>query len=449
MSIFDSVPIVGSYIKSNRAEEMVADAKRKHRRLNRKLIEANSLSHELVDQLFDLKTCSAIEVIPNAIQTLEKCQKVNNSETKVSKDVVDSFKTLSVPKLKAQTITANEALTAGVKGTASGAALSLGSLSAVSAYGAASTGTSIAALSGAAAQNATIAWFGGGALTAGGAGMAGGAMVLGGIALAPLAIIGAFKYASHAEKKLTEAQSFRNQVNEAVEKIDAAIQVASALNSHVILFQKTLEKMRSYLVTATNTLTVLLQNNSDKDELDRAKFTLILFIKATKRLLAVNLFKENQEPTDESQRIISHAQHTTDETIKPLIEKVVAEQVIEPPVHYLKDMTPGADSPSFFWMLDSFDEYKQQGKIKTEHRVKRTPTLKQTIFGMLAAAAIGSLAMFYFLNALIFFICLIAFVQLPLFRYAAIKNNKNVTNAMRFSLFINTGIAAYFYLKLL
>ena len=57
-----------------------------------------------------------------------KCQKVNNSETKVSKDVIDSFKTLSVPKLNAQTITANEALTAGVKGTASGAALSLGSL---------------------------------------------------------------------------------------------------------------------------------------------------------------------------------------------------------------------------------------------------------------------------------------------------------------------------------
>ncbi|MBB1351240.1 MULTISPECIES: hypothetical protein [unclassified Pseudoalteromonas] len=449
MSFLDSVPIVGSYRKSNRAEEMVADAKRRHRRSNRKLIEANTQSHKLVEQLFDLKTFSAIETIPNAIQTLEKCQKVNNSETKVSKDVIDSFKTLSVPKLNAQTITANEALTAGVKGTASGAALSLGSLGAVSAYGAASTGTSIAALSGAAAQNATIAWFGGGALTAGGAGMAGGAMVLGGIALAPLAIIGAFKYASHAEKKLTEAQSFRNQVNEAVEKIDAAIQVASTLNSHVILFQETLEKIRSYLVNATNTLTTLLQNNFDQDELDRAKFTLILFIKAAKRLLAVNLFTANQEPTDESKRIISHAQHTTNKTIKPLIEKVTSDQVIEPPVHYLKDMKPGPDSPSFFWMLDSYDEYKQQGKIKAEHRAKRTPTLKQTIFGMLTSASIGALALFYFQNALIFFICLLAFGQLPLFRLAAVKNDTNVTNLVNLAFYINICITAYFYIKLL
>ena len=54
MSFLDSVPIVGSYRKSNRAEEMVADAKRRHRRSNRKLIEANTQSHKLVEQLFDL-----------------------------------------------------------------------------------------------------------------------------------------------------------------------------------------------------------------------------------------------------------------------------------------------------------------------------------------------------------------------------------------------------------
>ena len=59
MSFLDSVPIVGSYRKSNRAEEMVADAKRRHRRSNRKLIEANTQSHKLVEQLFDLKTFSS------------------------------------------------------------------------------------------------------------------------------------------------------------------------------------------------------------------------------------------------------------------------------------------------------------------------------------------------------------------------------------------------------
>ena len=45
-------------------------------------------------------------------------------------------------------------------------------------FGTASTGTAISALSGAAAQNAALAWLGGGALTAGGSGMAGGSAVL-------------------------------------------------------------------------------------------------------------------------------------------------------------------------------------------------------------------------------------------------------------------------------
>ena len=52
--------------------------------------------------------------------------------------------------------------------------------------GTASTGTAIATLSGASAFNATMAWFGGGALAAGGAGMAGGGLMLSGLVAIPL-----------------------------------------------------------------------------------------------------------------------------------------------------------------------------------------------------------------------------------------------------------------------
>ncbi|NMV27660.1 hypothetical protein HKB32_00600, partial [Vibrio parahaemolyticus] len=102
------------------------------------------------------------------------------------------------------------------------------------------TGTAIATLSGAAAQNATLAWFGGGAISAGGAGMAGGTLVLGGIALAPLAVFGAVKYAKHAEKKMTAAVEYRNEVKTYVEKTDVLVEVAFAMNSHVQSYQKTL-----------------------------------------------------------------------------------------------------------------------------------------------------------------------------------------------------------------
>lgn len=72
-----------------------------------------------------------------------------------------------------------------VGGAGIGAASVAGAWSLVGLIGTASTGTAITTLSGAAATNATLAWFGGGALAAGGAGMAGGAMVIGGIVLAP------------------------------------------------------------------------------------------------------------------------------------------------------------------------------------------------------------------------------------------------------------------------
>ena len=57
---------------------------------------------------------------------------------------------------------------------------------AVGAYATASTGAAIAGLSGAAKQNATLAWLGGGALASGGRGVAGGKSMLTGIVAVPL-----------------------------------------------------------------------------------------------------------------------------------------------------------------------------------------------------------------------------------------------------------------------
>ena len=59
-----------------------------------------------------------------------------------------------------------------------GAATGTGAMAAVSAFGTASTGTAISTLSGAAASNATLAWFGGGAVAAGAGGIAIGTAVL-------------------------------------------------------------------------------------------------------------------------------------------------------------------------------------------------------------------------------------------------------------------------------
>lgn len=76
-------------------------------------------------------------------------------------------------------------------GLGSGAGAGAAAYAAVGAFAAASTGTSISALSGAAATNATLAFLGGGSLAAGGGGIAAGTMVLGGLVTAPVLITGA------------------------------------------------------------------------------------------------------------------------------------------------------------------------------------------------------------------------------------------------------------------
>tara|TARA_Y100000296_G_scaffold86795_1_gene127882 strand:- start:1254 stop:2318 length:1065 start_codon:yes stop_codon:yes gene_type:complete len=92
----------------------------------------------------------------------------------------------------------------------------------VMAVAAASTGTPIAALSGAAAYNATMAAIGGGSMAAGGFGMAGGAMVLGGVVAAPIMAIAGWAFASHAEDALSDARKTQREVNSAVRKMAKA-----------------------------------------------------------------------------------------------------------------------------------------------------------------------------------------------------------------------------------
>jgi hypothetical protein len=76
------------------------------------------------------------------------------------------------------TDTIKKAAIAGGSGAAVGGGVATGSLAAVGAFGTASTGTAISTLSGAAATNATLAWFGGGAVAAGGWGITWGTVVL-------------------------------------------------------------------------------------------------------------------------------------------------------------------------------------------------------------------------------------------------------------------------------
>lgn len=151
----------------------------------------------------------------------ELLEKLNQSRNHKDLEIqVPKHRLAAIQKLELSTATyLGQVALSGVGGAAAAYAVYGG----VMAFAAASTGTSIAALSGAAAYNATLAAIGGGSLAAGGFGMAGGAAILGGVVLAPVLAIAGLAYASHAEKALEHARDTEQQVHDAIEKIKLSI----------------------------------------------------------------------------------------------------------------------------------------------------------------------------------------------------------------------------------
>lgn len=102
-------------------------------------------------------------------------------------------------------------------------------------------------LAGVAAQNATLAWLGGGSLASGGAGMAGGMVVLGGVALAPVALFGMYMGYSSGKRKLNEAKNYADEVEVFVQKIKTLICELNQIDRAANLFTKTIISMDSVL----------------------------------------------------------------------------------------------------------------------------------------------------------------------------------------------------------
>lgn len=132
-------------------------------------------------------------------------------------------------------------------GAVGGALAAFGAYNAASTFALASTGTAISSLSGAAASNATLAFFGGGSLAAGGMGVAGGTAVLGGIvggiALLTMGIIVGAK----AGKNLENAYANQAKTAEICEEYNAGADQCIAIRRRTYMFYSLLARLDSYL----------------------------------------------------------------------------------------------------------------------------------------------------------------------------------------------------------
>lgn len=130
-------------------------------------------------------------------------------------------------------------------GIAGGALTAFGAYSAASTLASASTGAAIATLHGAAATNATLAFFGGGSLASGGLGMVGGTMVLGGLVAGPALLVMGLIVGAKAEEKLEKALANQAQAEEITEALNTVSAQCSAIRRRTYMFYNLLAHLDS------------------------------------------------------------------------------------------------------------------------------------------------------------------------------------------------------------
>lgn len=141
-----------------------------------------------------------------------------------------------------------------VQAVGAGASAQAGALWGVSQFASASTGTAISSLSGVAAQNATLAFLGGGPVAAGGGGVAAGSAVLGAITVVPAVIVGGATLGVVGAKVKKRSRLHAAEVRVAAERLDALAQTLAAANRRFSELEEVLNALR---VRAESALDVL------------------------------------------------------------------------------------------------------------------------------------------------------------------------------------------------
>lgn len=194
---------------------------------------------------------------------------------------------------------------------AAGATAGFVSYGAVGALATASTGAAISGLSGVAAANATLAWFGGGALSAGGLGMAGGAWILGSIVTGPVLAIGGMVMSAKSKEALAKAKAQAAEVGKAVEQLKTIQAATSLIQSRADQIFQILHGLWEELRQALPQLEAIVSRETDWPGLNPDEQEAVAVITSLayllKQLIDAPLFDAEGKPVDDTLKLINAA----------------------------------------------------------------------------------------------------------------------------------------------
>ncbi|WP_250655325.1 hypothetical protein [Alkalimarinus coralli] len=178
-----------------------------------------------------------------------------------------------------------QAVTGGMTALGSGGLAGLAAYGGVGTFGAASTGTAIGSLSGAAATNATLAWLGGGSLASGGFGMAGGMAVLGGVVAGPVLAVGGMMLASKAEAAKHDAYANFDKAELAAEEMKSAGVATDGIGRRFREINKILVGLNERFIPLLNSLQDLVEENKDYQMYSEENKKLVFLAASTAKVL--------------------------------------------------------------------------------------------------------------------------------------------------------------------
>jgi len=252
---------------------------------------------------------------------------------------VNDLKTIneSLTELKNISFKAKEVISNGISSAGTGAIVGVASYGGATMLASASTGTAISSLSGAAATNATLAWFGGGSLASGGLGIAGGTCVLGGIVAAPVLAVGGLLFNANAEKQLATARKNYAKAKTAAEQMKTAAAICKGISRVCLIYIETINNFNQIIKNLLDQFEDIIENYQNKNILRKilSSFTKINIqynklskeekkkihltvqtIQVLKLLLETPLLTEDGALTNESSKALDKAEEfLTNQTI--------------------------------------------------------------------------------------------------------------------------------------
>lgn len=256
-------------------------------------------TNESLEVLGKLKMIVWDEELKSFIETFKKIKNVSLQGIPKMDQIDDiSFQGEQLHEIENTAMQYSKIVGSGFSGLAAGATTGVAAYGGAMALGTASTGTAIGTLTGAAASKATLAWLGGGALSAGGYGVAGGTAVLGGIVLGPALLAGGFFLSRKADENLSRARSDLALANEKAEEIKNLIAVLKGIRKISNLYETAIDRFRNHFKDVIHKLASLVDNQGNNfaeySETDqKLVHTSILFAEVQKKLLETPLLDEN------------------------------------------------------------------------------------------------------------------------------------------------------------